>query len=249
VARLMRGSMLLRRALWWLLFLILAGAAYLYGREYVRRHPQDVPWTALDLRDPVGRFTRRKLILLGDQTAQCRALLSDAGIADAPVPPKRGDEECGYVDGMRLAEGGRTVSFAPEGLVTACPVAAALALFEREALQPAAARHFASKVTAVEHAGSYSCRRLYGRAEGGFSEHATADAIDIIGFKLADGTRISVLRDWRSDGSKGAFLREVRDGACPVFATVLSPDYNVAHADHLHFDQAKRGNMGWGLCR
>ena len=239
----------MRRALWWLLFLILAGAAYLYGREYVRRHPQDVPWTALSLRDPVGRFTLRKLVSLGDQPAQCRALLADAGIADAPAPPKRGDGQCGYVDGVRLAPAGRSVSFAPPGLVTACPVAAALVLFEREALQPAAARHFASKVAAVEHAGSYSCRRLYGRTDGGFSEHATADAIDIIGFRLADGTHISVLRDWRSDEPKGAFLRDVRDGACALFATVLSPDYNAAHADHLHFDQAARGNMGWSLCR
>ena len=239
----------MRRALWWLLFLILVGAAYLYFREYVRRHPQDVPCSPLSLRDPVGRFTLRKLVSLGDRPAQCRALLTDAGIADAPAPPKRSDEGCGYVDGVRLAEGGRTISFAPAGLVTACPVAAALALFEREALQPAAARHFASKVTAVEHAGSYSCRRLYGRAEGGFSEHATADAIDIIGFKLADGTHISVLRDWRSAGPNGAFLRDVRDGACALFATVLSPDYNAAHADHLHLDQAARGNMGWSLCR
>lgn len=239
----------MRRALWWLLVLILAGAAFLYGREYVRRHPQDVPWTRLNLRDPPGRFTLRKLVSLGDQPAQCRALLADAGIADAPAPPKRGDGQCGYVDGVRLGEGGRSISFAPAGLVTACPVAAALALLEREALQPAAARHFGSKVAQIEHAGSYSCRRIYGRAEGRFSEHASADAVDIIGFRLADGTRISVLRDWRSDGPKSAFLRDVRDGACGLFATVLSPDYNAAHADHLHFDQAVRGNLGWSLCR
>jgi hypothetical protein len=147
---------------------------------------------------------------------------------------------------MRLA---RNTDFAPSGLVTSCPVAAALALFEREVLQPAADRHFGSKVTSIEHAGSYSCRRIYGRAQGRFSEHATADAIDIIGFRLADGTRISVLRDWRMDGPKRAFLRDARDGACSLFATVLSPDYNAAHADHLHLDQAVRGKMGWSLCR
>ena len=239
----------MRRALWWLLFLILLAAAFLYAREYVRRHPQDVPWTALDLRHPVGRFTLRKLVSLGEQPAQCRALLSKAGIADVPAPLKQSGEQCGYADGMRLAEGGRTTAFSPAGLVTACPVAAALALFEREALQPAAARHFSSKVASIEHAGSYSCRRLYGRAEGQFSEHATADAVDIIGFRLEDGTRVSVLRDWPSEGPKGAFLRDVRDGACGLFATVLSPDYNAAHADHLHLDQAARGKMGWSLCR
>ena len=249
MAGVVRRARRVRRALWWLLFLILVGAAYLYGREYVRRHPQDVPWTELKLRDPVGRFTLRKLVTLGEQPAQCRALLADAGIADVPVPPRRSGDQCGYADGMRLAKGGRSTAFAPTGVVTACPVAAALALFEREALQPSAARHFGSEVTAVEHAGSYSCRRLYGRAEGPFSEHATADAIDIIGFKLADGTRINVLGDWQSAGPKGAFLRDVRDGACGLFATVLSPDYNAAHADHLHLDQAARGKMNWSLCR
>ncbi len=44
-------------------------------------------------------------------------------------------------------------------------------------------------------------------------------------------------------------LREVRDGACDLFATVLSPDYNAAHRDHLHLDQAERGEMGWRACR
>ena len=237
------------RVLWSVLFLVLLAAASFYGRDYVRRHPQDIPWTALDLRHPVGRFTLRKLVALGDQPAQCRALLAAAGIGDIPAPSKRDSDQCGYADGMRLAETGRTTAFAPEGLVTACPVAAAIGLLERDALQPAAARHFGSRVAAVEHAGSYSCRRLYGRGDGQFSEHATADAVDIIGFRLTDGTRISVARDWESPGPKAAFLRDVRDGACGLFATVLSPDYNAAHADHLHLDQATRGKMGWSLCR
>ena len=239
----------MRRALWWLLLLILAAAAFLYGREYVRRHPQDVPWTEFHLRDPVGLFTVRKLAALSDRPAQCRALLAEVRIGDVPAPPKQSGADCGYADGMRLAKDGRTVAFAPGGLITSCPVAAALVLFERDVLQPAARRHFGSRVTVIDHAGSYSCRRLYGRSDGAFSEHATADALDIIGFRLADGTQIRVVRDWRADGAKARFLRDVRDGACGLFATVLSPDYNAAHADHLHLDQAMRGNVGWSLCR
>ena len=239
----------MRRTLWWLLILIIIAAAYLYGREYVRRHPQDVPWTRLDLRHPIGMFTLRKLASLGDQPAQCRALLGQAGIDDSPAPAKRSGADCGYADGMRLSGDGRTVAYAPGGLVTSCPVAAALVLFERDVLQPAARRHFGEPVTAVDHAGSYSCRRLYGRAEGAFSEHATADALDITGFRLADGTRISVARDWPGSGPKADFLRDVRDGACELFATILSPDYNASHADHLHLDHASRGKMGRSLCR
>jgi hypothetical protein len=60
---------------------------------------------------------------------------------------------------------------------------------------------------------------------------------------------VSVVNDWTAGGAEAAFLREVRDGACRVFATVLSPDYNAAHRDHLHFDQAARGARGWRGCR
>ena len=68
------------------------------------------------------------------------------------------------------------------------------------------------------------------------------------GFVLENGERITLVRDW-DDAEKGAFLRDVRDGACDLFSTVLSPDYNAAHADHFHFDQAEQGALGWRPCR
>ena len=119
-------------------------------------------------------------------------------------------------------------------------------------VQPAAQKHFGEPVARIENFGSYNCRRMYGRDTGAFSEHATANALDIAAFVLRDGRRVSVVGDWtagqgRDDAAKAAFLREVRDGACGVFSTVLSPDYNAAHRDHFHFDQATRG-FG-GACR
>jgi hypothetical protein len=232
-----------------LLLLALVAAAYVYGRDYLRRHPQDVPWTPLRLDDPVGKFTLRKLAKLADDPAQCRALLRSARSSDVPAPARSAGVECGYHDGMRLAPSPLEARAAPPGLVTSCPVAAAMLILERQVIQPAAMRHFGSRVAEIAHAGSYSCRRLYNRADGPFSEHATADAVDVLGFRLDDGTRISVLRDWSDEGDKGAFLREVRDGACDLFATTLSPDYNQAHADHLHLDQAARGRSGFSVCR
>ncbi len=76
---------------------------------------------------------------------------------------------------------------------TTCPVALAMELWKRDTLEPLAEDIFGSSVAQVEHLGAYSCRRLYGRDEGPWSEHATANAIDIAGFVLEDGTRISVL--------------------------------------------------------
>ena len=113
-------------------------------------------------------------------------------------------------------------------------------MWEREAVAPLAEEIFGSEIQRIEHLGAYSCRRLYGRDSGPWSEHATANAIDIAGFVLADGTRISVLNDWSGEGYKAQFLRRVRDDACNSFSTVLSPDYNAAHADHFHLDMSPR---------
>ena len=237
-----------------LLLALLAAAAWFGWREYqrmVRDEPERFPWTPLSLSDPIGDFTGRKLAALGGDPRRCEALLDAFGSNDLPVPPRRPAEQaCGYDRAMLLRPiNGAALRFAPQGLVTACPVAAALALLERDVIQPAALRHLGERIARVDHFGSYSCRRLYGRDEGAFSEHATANAVDIAGFRTVGGRRIRVLADWPKANKDAAFLREVRDGACGLFATVLSPDYNTAHADHLHLDQAARGATGWRGCR
>lgn len=233
-----------------LLLLAALGFVLLLAYSYARDHPQDLPWTALDLSQPVGAFTGRKLAALGGEGGECRALLRRAGVRFNALPPRRAGAQCGYDDAVRLTAGGAvTIRYRPADLGTSCPVAAALALWEWNVVQPAALRHLGSKVAAIDHFGSYSCRRIYGRSEGSWSEHATANAVDIAAFRLEDGSRISVVGDWPDEGPRGRFLRAVRDGACPVFATVLSPDYNAAHRDHLHLDQAARGAMGWRGCR
>jgi hypothetical protein len=240
-----------RRAITAVVVLALLFAVLLLGYAMLRGRPQDLPWTQLDLGQPIGMFTGRKLAGLTNDYAQCRVLLRAAGVRYTMLPSRRGDSpECGYADGVRFAAGGaRRIAFAPANLGIACPVAAALSLWEWNVLQPAAAKHFGAQVVGIDHLGSYSCRRIYGRSAGDWSEHATADAVDIAGFRLSDGTRISVLKDWNEGGSKAAFLREARGGACRLFSTVLSPDYNAAHRDHLHLDEAKRGEMGWRACR
>ena len=92
------------------------------------------------------------------------------------------------------------------------------------------------RVTArIETFGSYSCRDVAG--SGRRSAHATAAAIDVSGFVLADGRRISVEEDWNGgDAQERAFLRTVHRSACKRFDTVLGPDYNSAHENHLHVE-------------
>jgi len=232
------------------LFATIVAVLAIEAAAYIALNRQDFAWTRLSLDDPVGKSTRVKLAALREDPDECRALLGGIGDGDQPAPAGHAGDNCGYVDGMRLLpEGTLSIRFVPAGLVTSCPVAAALALWEREIVQPAAARHFGQPVSLIAHAGSYSCRRLYGRNEGEFSEHASANAVDILGFTLADGRTVAIQRHWPGSGADAAFLREIRNGACRLYATVLSPDYNAAHADHLHFDMARRGKRGWSMCR
>lgn len=230
------------------LLLFLAGVALLWG--IARGRPQDLPWTPLDLGDPIGRATGAKLTGLSGAIGECRALLDRAGVRYTALPARHDGPRCGYGDAIRFTRGGaREIGFTPASLGIACPVAAGLAMWEWNVVQPAAQRHFGQAVTRITHFGSYSCRRIYGRDAGNWSEHAAANAIDIAGFVLTDGRSVTVVRDWRGGGDEAGFLHEVRDGACRLFATTLSPDYNAAHRDHLHLDQANRGTMGWRACR
>jgi hypothetical protein len=234
----------LRRLLWLggLLFLLFLGYAVL------RQRPQDLPWTDLDLAQPVGLFTGRKLAALTGDAAGCKALLDRAGVDYVAMKPG-GADQCHYIDAVRLKPDSDAIALAPASVAPSCPVVAALKLWEWQVVQPVAQRIYGQPVRSIRHFGSYSCRRMYGRSQGDFSEHATADAIDVAAFVLKDGRQVSVLKDWKGEGKDAAFLRDVRDGACRLFSTVLSPDYNAAHRDHFHLDQAERGATGWRACR
>ncbi len=98
----MRLLPLLRTLL--LIALLAFGALLLWG--YARNHPEDLPWTRLDLAQPVGAFTGRKLAALGEEPGQCRALLDRAGIRFVALPPLIASGQCGYQDAVRFARGG-----------------------------------------------------------------------------------------------------------------------------------------------
>lgn len=107
-----------------------------------------------------------------------------------------------------------------------------------------AERLLGARVARLNHCGSYACRNVANSENGRRSQHATANALDVAGFRLADGREVSVVRHWAEDGAKGRLLAEVHEAACSRFAAVLGPGYNAAHADHFHLDMG-----AFGLCR
>jgi hypothetical protein len=120
----------------------------------------------------------------------------------------------------------------------ACPLVSALDRWVSEGVQPAALRWFKAPVVEISQLGSYSCRGIVGGS--GVSEHAFGNAIDIAGFTLADGRKITVKKGWRGTPEEQGFLHDVQLYACETFNTVLAPGYNVYHYDHFHVDLSRR---------
>ena len=220
-----------------LVALLLAGAV---ASGALRLPPGWDPWAPLDLRAEPTPLTRSKLARMGWDSGTCFEAFEASGLPVTRVPDRGSDEDCPMLDAVGLA--GFGPGLAPPGPVATCRVAAAWALFDAHALQPAARRHLGQPVVRVRHLGTYACRNVRGGARR--SEHASANALDVAGFVLADGREVGVLRDWDDAGERGAFLRAARDGACRFFGAVLSPDYNAAHRDHLHLDRGR-----WRTCR
>jgi len=119
-----------------------------------------------------------------------------------------------------------------------CQAALPLANWFDGPVQAAAQRWFGARVARLESMGTYSCRNIIGNAaySNKLSEHAHANAVDIGGFVLTDGRHITVLNGWHGAADERGFLHDIHNSACAHFITVLSPDYNAAHANHLHFD-------------
>lgn len=227
---------------------LIAACLLLAARGWLHDHPQHDPWAPLDIADPPGWATDRKLAALRGEPGACRAFLDRSGIAASPLPPT-GSGACRRTDRAVLAlPPDADVRLVPAGAQATCAVDAALAWWLRHGVQPAAESILRGRVARIEHLGTYNCRRIGGGDGGDWSEHATGNALDVSAFVLADGRRISVRGDWNGGGPASAFLHAARDSACRAFSTVLSPEYNAAHADHLHLDQAARV-AGWSACR
>ncbi|MDZ4376435.1 MAG: extensin family protein [Phenylobacterium sp.] len=198
--------------------------------------PQDLPWTPLRLNDPVGLATRAKFDAAASDPALCRAVLAEGGI-DFVDEPSRTRGACTTDNTVRLGEGALPLS--PARPVMTCPMALSYAFWTRHDLQAAARDELDRPIARIEHYGTFACRNVYGRATGARSQHAYANALDVAAFRTTSGAQVSVVRDFRGEDAEGRFLRRARDSACRWFRATLSPDYNAAHADHLHLDRGR----------
>ena len=89
---------------------------------------------------------------------------------------------------------------------------------------------------------------MVGSGTSSMSEHAFGNALDIAGFTLADGRKITVKDGWHGTPEEQGFLHDVQLYACETFTTVLAPGYNVYHYNHIHVDLMRRAS-GSHPCR
>ena len=191
------------------------------------------PFTALDIQDTPTFITKYKIIKLQNNPEACFEVLANSELKYELMNDRETGKHCGFFSAAVLNQSG--ISYGGDITLT-CPAFVSLAMWESHHLQQLANEHFEQKIQRVRHYGTYACRNINSTKKGRRSEHAVANAIDIAGFLLEDGTEISVLKHWNSDSKKGEFIREVHSAACDYFKTVLGPEYNDLHQDHFHFD-------------
>ena len=217
------------------LILVLLVTAYSLSRLGAFEWPRQYDPLALpDLNAAPNLLTPFKLKLIDSSVENCRTAFSRAGNVVAIEPPRADTAQCIRQDTIKLA-GLSMAKLAVEE--TRCAIAARLFMWEYNVVQPAARKYFNEPVAEIIHFGSYACRNI--RGSSATSEHATANAFDISGFRFRSGKFITLKQDWQGYQPPAEFLRDVRNGACDYFNLVLSPDYNADHYDHLHVD------MGW----
>ena len=202
---------------------------------------------APDTREPANRGPQSASAALDLGNTAARTCLADLGQRGArfePIPDRMYGAGCETRGTVQLSKvGGDVGTLSVSGLgALACPLANTFADWARFGVVRAARQILGSPLVRIETMGSYSCRNVAGT--GRRSAHARAEAIDVSAFILADGRRISVEDDWNAGEAERAFLTTVHRSACKRFGTVLGPDYNVAHRDHLHLEHG-----GGNFCR
>ncbi|NPU65585.1 extensin [Bradyrhizobium sp. 83012] len=180
------------------------------------------------------------------QSSACRIALTEE-IAIAPsIPPIKGPGACGGDDLVRLEAvvlpDKRRVAVTPAAVMR-CTMASTVANWVRNDVAPLVVR-LGSPIAALDNFDSYQCRGRNNVAGAQMSEHGRANALDVRGFKLADGRMIEL-----TDRTQPRDLREaVLHSVCTHFSTVLGPDSDWYHEDHIHLDLAER-RSNYRICQ
>lgn len=176
-----------------------------------------------------------------DDTA-CRGRLTSLGATFEALPPIVLGQ-CGAEKPLKLASLKGVAIEPPATLV--CGAAEALARWTTE-VQFAAERDLGKPLTSLS-VGSYECRGQNHSTDAKLSEHALANAVDVMGYGFSGREPIRVGASGTGT-PEASFQAAAQAKACGFFRTVLGPGSDAAHANHLHLDERER-NAGHRLCQ
>lgn len=186
-----------------------------------------------------GRLTPAQALSHSDADKELIAL----GIVYRRISDNDNERGCSIENGVEMTQIGN-VKLTRPALLTQ-DMAMRLGHWVHDTLEPEVQKRFGTQLAALDVGGSYSCRNIYGKPFGGafagrLSEHAFANAIDIGGYKLADGRSIDYIKHWHAKDGSREFLQATSLSACEVFNTTLTPDYDRYHRNHIHIDASPK---------
>lgn len=192
------------------------------------------PALSIDTEDPAG-------------FAACTAELTAIGAQFALLERIDDGNGCGIDRPLELRTLGNGVTLSPPGTMR-CATAVNLARWTRDVVVPMLRKSQpAERLSAVDQASAYVCRKRNGADTGKISEHARGTAIDIAGFTFASGRTFKIQPREQEPTLNGAFQRAIASAACLYFSTVLDPGSDAAHETHLHLDTLIRKG-GYRYC-
>ena len=178
------------------------------------------------------------------ELSACRQRLTPEFAVIHALPPITGEGGCGVADPVRL-EAIKTdkgqVTLAPPAVVR-CEMAEAITHWVREDVAPALAGN--GGVAALTSGTGYECRGRNRAAGARLSEHATGNALDLRGLKLANGKAL----DLTDPDAPKELRQKLQASACARFTTVLGPGSDGMHEDHIHMDILERRG-GYRICQ
>lgn len=206
--------------------------------------PQYNPFAPLSVSDPPSFMTQYKLRRLDNSPQACLEILDRVQDAGA-ITFARADN---VVGNCPLKSPVRVQRF---GLVTlnssflaSCRLALSSAMFISQIAKPQAQATLGSPLVYIEHAGGYVCREQDDSLQSQLSEHASGTALDVAGFRLADGRNITVSTRWQGEDAEADYLHLLLIKSCPYFGNVIGPDHYAAHVvNYFHF-----GMRWFGFC-
>ncbi|MFP4328867.1 MAG: extensin family protein, partial [Paracoccaceae bacterium] len=203
--------------------------------------PRDLP---LSLRPEPRSQEMERRAMAQRRALERGAVCGDPALQGEPIGRVPGRQSgCGIADGIELRAVSGVALSQPARLD--CATASALKRWVEGSLKPAIGSRGGGVDKMVIFA-SYACRTRNNQRGARLSEHAKGRAIDIGGFRLRDGSTITVLEGW-GRGRDGRALRRMHRAACGTFGTVLGPEADRFHRNHFHFDTARHRNGAY--CR